>query len=173
MSARHSFILKHINISFKCCQKSTWTQYWYSTIEVMLLRNPKNKNVDIFFTSFHFLFVAFFLVFWTMHAMFSPILWLPQHNNSLLSLLQELLAYFLYSQESLSPCWSVLEFWKIKLGNSSLKNWIFSLQKSVSKLIFVAYKAVKIQFEIDEKSSLLTLIFPTFFKIYQKYNTDG
>ena len=66
-------------------------------------------------------------------------------------------------------CWSVLEFGKIKLENSSLTNWIFSLQKSISKLNFVGYIAsknpvwnrLKIQFvELDfskmifQKSSL-------------------
>ena len=28
---------------------------------------------------------------------------------------------------TLSPCWSVLDFWKINLGKSSSTNWIFSL----------------------------------------------
>ena len=31
------------------------------------------------------------------------------------------------------PYWFVLEFWKIKLENSSLMNWNFSLQKSILK----------------------------------------
>ena len=43
----------------------------------------------------------------------------------------------------LTPCWSVLEFWKIKLEKSSLTNWIFSLQKSSSKLIFAGYTGSK------------------------------
>ena len=38
-----------------------------------------------------------------------------------------------------TPCWSVLDFWKIKLKKSSLTNWIFSLQKSISKLLFAGY----------------------------------
>ena len=56
----------------------------------------------------------------------------------------------------LTPCWSVLELKKIKLENSSSMNWIFSLQKSISKLICVGYtgsknqvrNSVKIKFEI-------------------------
>ena len=55
----------------------------------------------------------------------------------------------------LSPFWSVLDFWKVKLGKSSSTNWIFSLQKSISKLILVSYTGpvrnrLKIQFvELD------------------------
>ena len=79
-----------------------------------------------------------------------------QIQNEIMALALSIFAYFFEKS-----------VWK------SSTNWIFNLQKSVSKLIFVGYKAVKIQFEIDEKSSLLTLIFPTFFKIYQKYSTDG
>ena len=47
----------------------------------------------------------------------------------------------IYSRQS--PCWSVLEFWKIKLEKSSSTNWIFSLQKSISKLIFAGYTGSK------------------------------
>ena len=43
----------------------------------------------------------------------------------------------------LTPCWSVLEFWKIKLEKSSSMNWISSLQKSISKLIFEGYTGSK------------------------------
>ena len=43
---------------------------------------------------------------------------------------------FLWCAITLSPCWSLLEFWKIKLEKSISMNWIFSLQKSISKLIF-------------------------------------
>ena len=42
----------------------------------------------------------------------------------------------------LTPCWSVF------FEKSSSTNWIFSLQKSISKLIFLHTQAVKIQFEI-------------------------
>ena len=67
--------------------------------------------------------------------------------------------YRLDGQKWLSPCWSVLDFWKKKLCKSSSTNWIFSLQKLISKLIF----AVKFQFEIDLKSSPPNLIFPNWF----------
>ena len=43
----------------------------------------------------------------------------------------------------LAPCWSVLEFWKIKLDKSSSTNWIFSLQKSILKMIFAGYTGSK------------------------------
>ena len=52
-------------------------------------------------------------------------------------------------KEALTPCWSILEFWKIKLEKSILTNWLFSLQKSISKCFFLSTQAVKIQFEID------------------------
>ena len=61
----------------------------------------------------------------------------------------------------MTPCWSVLEFCKIRLEKSSSKNWIFSLQKSILKLIF------KILLEIDLKSSLSNLISPNWFLRYQ------
>ena len=50
------------------------------------------------------------------------------------------LKYFFFT-----PCWSVLEFWKIKLEKSSSTNWIYSLQKSISKLIFAGYTGSKNQ----------------------------
>ena len=53
-----------------------------------------------------------------------------------------------------NPCWSVLEFWKIKLEELSSTNWSFSLQ---------ATQAVKIKFKIDKKSSSLNLIFQNWF----------
>ena len=34
----------------------------------------------------------------------------------------------------------MLDFWKIKLWKSSLTNWIFSLQKFISKFIFAGYR---------------------------------
>ena len=43
------------------------------------------------------------------------------------------------SRPDQTPCWSVLEFWKIKLEKSSSTNWIFSLQKTIWKLIFPGY----------------------------------
>ena len=38
---------------------------------------------------------------------------------------------------------SVLDFWKIKFEKSILKNWIFNLQKSISKFIFPGYTGSK------------------------------
>ena len=58
--------------------------------------------------------------------------------------------YFLFV--SLSPCWSVIDI--LLVGKSSSTNWIFSLQKSISKLNFAGYN-----------SSLSNLIFTNgFFK---------
>ena len=45
---------------------------------------------------------------------------------------------------SLSPCWYVLDFWKIKLEKSSSTNCIFSLH--ISNWIFTACVACKNQF---------------------------
>ena len=42
-----------------------------------------------------------------------------------------------------TPCWSVLQFWKIKLEKSSSMNWIFSLQISILKFIFASYTGSK------------------------------
>ena len=69
-----------------------------------------------------------------------------------------------------APCWSVPEFWKIKVENSSSTNWIFSLQKSISNVIFAGYtgsknpvlKRLKIQFIELDFSKL----------IFQKSSTD-
>ena len=75
--------------------------------------------------------------------------------NWLLSLLDNIVSFVNLSfnfrnqvaskQNIHSPCWSVLEFWKIKLEKSSLTNWIFSLQKSISKFIFAGYTGSKNQ----------------------------
>ena len=37
-------------------------------------------------------------------------------------------ANLFYTMTLLAPCWSLLEFWKVKLKNSSSTKWIFSLQ---------------------------------------------
>ena len=42
-----------------------------------------------------------------------------------------------------SPGWFIFDFWKIKLEKLSLTNWLFSLQKSILKLIFAAYTGSK------------------------------
>ena len=57
---------------------------------------------------------------------------------------------------------TVLDFLKIKFEKSSSTNWIFNLQK----LIYLQKSILKIQSEIDEKSSSSNLIF-------QKSSTDG
>ena len=73
-----------------------------------------------------------------------------------------MLQYFLY--DSINPNPSVLDFWKIKFEKSCFTNWIFNLQKSIFKLIFLGYTdAVKIQFVELDFSNL----------IFQKPSTDG
>ena len=71
----------------------------------------------------------------------------------------------------LSPCWSVLDFWKIKLEKSSSTNWIFSLQKSISKLIFAGYIGSKNPVRNRLKIQLAELDFSNL--IFQKSSTDG
>ena len=70
----------------------------------------------------------------------------------------------------LNPCWSVLEFWKIKLEKSSSTNWIFSLQKSISKLIFAGYTGSKNQVRNRLKIKFVKLDFSKL--IFQKSSTD-
>ena len=45
--------------------------------------------------------------------------------------------------KSFSPYPSALDFWKIKFEKSSSTNWIFNLQKLISKLIFAGYTGSK------------------------------
>ena len=45
----------------------------------------------------------------------------------------------------LHPCWPVLKFSKIKLEKSISMNWLFSLQRLFSKLIFAGYTGSKNQ----------------------------
>ena len=66
--------------------------------------------------------------------------------------------------------WSVLDFWKIKLEKSSSANWIFSLQKSISKLIFAGYSGSKNQVWNRLKIQFLELNFSKL--IFQKLSTD-
>ena len=70
----------------------------------------------------------------------------------------------------LTPCWSVLEFWKIKLEKSSSTNWIFSLQKSISKLIFAGYTGSKNPVRNRLKIQFVELDFSKL--IFQKSSTD-
>ena len=67
----------------------------------------------------------------------------------------------------LQACWSVLEFWKIKLEKSSSTNRIFSMQKSISKLKYTGSRnqvrnRLNIQFVELDFSKL----------IFQKSSTD-
>ena len=68
------------------------------------------------------------------------------------------------------PCWSVIEFWKIKLEKSISTNWIFSLQTSISKLIFAGYTGSKNQVRNRLKIQFVELDFSKL--IFQKSSTD-
>ena len=72
---------------------------------------------------------------------------------------------------SLSPCWSLLDFWKIKFEKSSSTNWIFNLQKSISKLIFASYTGSKYPVWNRLKIQFVELDFSNL--IFQKSSTDG
>ena len=66
------------------------------------------------------------------------------------------------------PYPSVLDFWKSKFEKSSMTNWIFNLQKSISKLIFAGYTGSKnpVRNRLKVQSVELdfsNLIFPTLF----------
>ena len=68
----------------------------------------------------------------------------------------------------LSPYWSALDFWKIEFEKSSWMNLIFGLFQT---WILQATQAVKIKFEIDQKSSSANLTFQTrFFKDQAQIN---
>ena len=56
-------------------------------------------------------------------------IWLDEEIKRWWSLFLCFFAMFvLIFSESLTPFWSVPDFWKINLGKSSLTNWIFSLK---------------------------------------------
>ena len=80
-----------------------------------------------------------------------------------------------------TPCWSVLDFWKINLEKTSLTNWIFSLfrtdffclcslQKSILKLIFASYTGSKNPVRNRIKIQFVELDFSKL--IFQKSSTD-
>ena len=69
-----------------------------------------------------------------------------------------------------TSCWSVLDFWKIKFEKSSSTNWIFSLQKSILKLIFAGYTGSKNQVRNRLKIQFVELDFSKL--IFQKSSTD-
>ena len=68
------------------------------------------------------------------------------------------------------PCLSVFEIWKIKLENSSSMNWIFRLQKPISKLIFAGYTGSKNPVRNRLKIQFVKLDFSKL--IFQKSSTD-
>ena len=72
--------------------------------------------------------------------------------------------------QALTPCWSVIDFWKNKFEKSSSTNWIFNLQKSILKLIFVGYTGSKNTFRNRLKIQLVKLDFSNL--IFQKSCTD-
>ena len=69
-----------------------------------------------------------------------------------------------------TPCWYVLDFWKIKLEKSSSLNWSFSLQKSISRLIFAGYTGSKNQVRNRLQIQFVELDFSKL--IFQKSSTD-
>ena len=79
--------------------------------------------------------------------------------------------FYTFTAIILTPCWSVLEFWKIKLEKSSSPNWIFSLQKTISKLIFAGYTVCKFSVWNRLKIQFVELDFSNL--IFQKSSTDG
>ena len=70
---------------------------------------------------------------------------------------------------SLTPYWSVLDFWKIKLEKSSSTDCLFSLQKSISKLIFAGYTGSKNPVQNRLKIQFVILFFSKL--IIQKSST--
>ena len=64
-----------------------------------------------------------------------------------------------------------LFFWKIKFEKSSLTNWIFNLQKLISKLIFAGYTGSKTPVRNRLKIQFVELDFSNL--IFQKSSTDG
>ena len=73
----------------------------------------------------------------------------------------------------LTPCWSVLELWQIKLENSISTNWIFCLQKSISKLIFAGCTGSKNQVWNRLKIKFAELDFSKLIFSKIKYRSTG
>ena len=129
-----------------------------------MVNNEFTKTMKIFL--FHllvlsrnsFVFIEFFFIIFRDHV---RVFFLPAFAYK----------FWGYSRNTmLSPCWSILEFWKIKLENSSLTNWIFSLQKSISKLIFAGYTGSKNSVWNRLKIQFVELNFSKL--IFQKSSTD-
>ena len=91
-----------------------------------------NDSVCLFF-SWYFFFLSFFF-----STKSYNIKYINTEGNSfgIHNLCFGFFSSFLWCAITLSPCWSLPEFWKIKLEKSILMNWIFSLQKLILKLIF-------------------------------------
>ena len=66
---------------------------------------------------------------------------------------------------------SVLDLKKIKFENSSSMNWIFNMQKSISKLIVEGYAGSKNPVRYRLKIQFVELHFSNL--IIQKSSTDG
>ena len=69
-----------------------------------------------------------------------------------------------------TPYRSVLDFWKIKFEKSSSTNWIFNLQKLISKLIFAGYTGSRNPVRNRLKIQFVNFDFPKL--IFQKSSTD-
>ena len=69
-----------------------------------------------------------------------------------------------------TPCWTVLDFWKIKLQKSISTKWIFSVQKLILKLIFAGYTGSKSQVQNRLKIQFVELDYSKF--IFQKSSMD-
>ena len=70
----------------------------------------------------------------------------------------------------LSLCWSILDFWKINLEKSSLKNWIFSLFRTG---FLLPVQHAKISFEIDFCRLRIKFVELDFYNlIFQKSSED-
>ena len=106
---------------------------------------------EIFWKNYIHMYITFFNMNPWDHFQTVPFL-SPSHKTSFTLILPKGGSW----KNPISPCWFVLEFWKIKLEKSSstnqFRNWFLQ-----------ATQAVKIQFEIDWKSSSSNLIFPNWF----------
>jgi hypothetical protein len=84
------------------------------------------------------------LLYWWIIPNYLRVTFFPKQNENL--------------EHLLTPCWSLLEFSRIKFEKSISTNWIFSLQKSILKLIFAGTSS-KNQVWNRLKSILSNLIF--------------
>ena len=69
-----------------------------------------------------------------------------------------------------SPCWSVLDFWKINLEKSSSKNWIYSLFRT---WFLLPVQPAQTNFEIDFCRLKIQFVKLDFFNLlFQSSSTD-